>query len=397
MNKDIQLMDVKRQHEEHQEEYEKAVIDVLRSGRYIGGENVENFEKEFAEYVGAKYAISCGNGTDSIVIALKALNIGQGDEVITVPFTFFSTAEGIVAVGAKPVFVDVDEKTYCMNPDLIEKAITKNTKAIFPVHIYGNSANMDRINEIAKKHNLYVITDCAQSTGTEYNGSRSNTIGDVSCYSFFPTKILGCDGDGGMIVTNNEDIARACRSYKVHGSGADGLYTLKKNYEKKKMTLPKNMPLGESKYYNYLIGYNSRLDAVQAALLRVKLKYLDSFVSRRRKNASLYNAALKNTNYITPFEANNTKHSYYIYALKHEKASEIMDKLHSVGIACGTYYPVPLHLQGAFAELGYHEGDFPVTEDLVKTTFAIPVFPELTDEEINYIIEELIKVAEEVK
>lgn len=394
--KEIQLMDVKRQHEEHREEYEKAVIDVLRSGRYIGGNNVEEFEKEFSQYIGTKYAISCGNGTDSIVIALKALNIGQGDEVITVPFTFFATAEGIASVGAKPVFVDVDERTYCMNPDLIEDAITERTKAIFPVHIYGHSADMDKINKIAKKHNLYVITDCAQSTGTEYKGQRANTIGDVSCFSFFPTKILGCDGDGGMIVTNNEDIARACRAYKVHGSGADGLYTLKKEYKSKNAILPSSMPLGESKYYNYLIGYNSRLDAIQAALLRVKLKYINSFVERRRKNAQIYNEELKCTNYITPYEEKNTKHSYYIYALKHKDAEKIMEKLHAVGIACGTYYPVPLHLQGAFTYLGYKEGDFPITEKLVKTTFAIPVFPELTDDERNYIITELKKADKEI-
>lgn len=394
--KEVQLMDVRRQHDEHREEYEKAVIDVLRSGRYIGGENVEKFESEFAKYIGVKYAISCGNGTDSIVIALKALNIGQGDEVITVPFTFFATAEGIASVGAKPVFVDVDERTYCMNPDLIEDAITERTKAIFPVHIYGHSADMDKINKIAKKHNLYVITDCAQSTGTEYKGQRANTIGDVSCFSFFPTKILGCDGDGGMIVTNNEDIARACRAYKVHGSGADGLYTLKKEYKSKNAILPSSMPLGESKYYNYLIGYNSRLDAIQAALLRVKLKYINSFVERRRKNAQIYNEELKCTNYITPYEEKNTKHSYYIYALKHKDAEKIMEKLHAVGIACGTYYPVPLHLQGAFTYLGYKEGDFPITEKLVKTTFAIPVFPELTDDERNYIITELKKADKEI-
>lgn len=387
----IQLMDVKRQHDEHKEEYENAVLDVLRSGKYIGGENVENFEKEFADYIGVKYGISCGNGTDAIVIALRALGIGPGDEVITVPFTFFATAEGIAAVGATPVFVDVDENTYCMDTNLIEEAITEKTKALLPVHIYGQSANMDEINRIAKKHNLYVITDCAQSTGTEYKGSRAKTIGDVSCFSFFPTKILGCDGDGGMIVTNDENIAKACRSYKVHGSGSDGLQTLKKQYEKNGIEYPKNMPVGENKYYNYLIGYNSRLDAIQASLLRVKLHYLDDFVNRRRENANFYNKELENTDYIVPFEMENTKHSYYIYALKHEKAQEIMEKLHSAGIACGTYYPVPLHLQGAFNYLGYKEGDFPVAEHLVKTTFAIPIFPELTKEEKEYIVMELKK------
>lgn len=385
----IQLMNVQRQHEQHAAEYEKAVIDVLRSGLYIGGPNVAAFEEEFAAYAGAKYGISCGNGTDAIVLALRALNIGGGDEVITVPFTFFATAEGIAAVGATPVFVDVDKDTYCMDATQIEAKITNKTKAIMPVHIYGHSADMDSINAIAKKHNLFVITDCAQSAGTEYKGSRANTLGDVSCYSFFPTKNLGCDGDGGMVVTDNEDIARACRSYKVHGSGADGLHTLKERYAARGEKLPANMPVGANKYYNYLIGYNSRLDALQAALLRVKLTHLDEFVAGRRKNAEMYNEALKDTEYGRPYEASYTKHSYYIYALQHENAQEIMEKLQKAGVPCGTYYPIPLHLQGAFAHLGYKEGDFPVTEKLARTTFAIPVFPELNDDERTYIIDAL--------
>lgn len=391
----IQLMNVQRQHEHYAAEYEKAVLDVLRSGLYIGGPNVAAFEEEFAAYAGAKYGISCGNGTDAIVLALRALNIGSGDEVITVPFTFFATAEGIAAVGATPVFVDVDKDTYCMDASQIEAKITNKTKAIMPVHIYGHSADMDSINAIARKHNLFVVTDCAQSAGTEYNGSRANTLGDVSCYSFFPTKNLGCDGDGGMVVTDNEDIARACRSYKVHGSGADGLHTLKEHYAAKKEKLPENMPVGENKYYNYLIGYNSRLDALQAALLRVKLTHLDEFVEGRRKNAELYNEALKDTEFKRPYEASYTKHSYYIYALQHKNAQEIMEKLQKKGVPCGTYYPVPLHLQGAFAYLGYKKGDFPVTEKLSETTFAIPVFPELNDDERTYIIDALKSAIED--
>lgn len=392
--KRIQLMNIERQHEVYAEEYESAAISVLRSGVYIGGSEVATFEEEFANYEGAKYGTSCGNGTDALVIALRALGIGQGDEVITVSWTFFATAESIGAVGATPVFVDVDAKTYCMNPKLAEKAITSKTKAILPVHFYGQSCDMDELRRICKKHNLYLITDCAQSAGTEYKGSRKNTLGDVSCFSFFPTKNLGCDGDGGMILTDNEDIARACRSLKVHGSGKDGLWTLKREYELKGKKMPDNMPVGESKYYNYLIGYNSRLDAIQAAILRKKLTHLDEFIEGRRKNARLYNEALANTTYITPFESKDGLHSYYIYALKHENAQLIMERLKEAGVPCGTYYPVPLHLQGAFAHLGYKEGDLPITEELSKTTFAIPVFPELCDEERNYIIEQLLKVLE---
>lgn len=385
----IQLMNVQRQHETYASEYEEAAINVLRSGGYIGGTEVSSFEEEFAAYEGAKYGISCGNGTDAIVLALRALGIGNGDEVITVSWTFFATAESIATVGATPVFIDVCPDTYCMNPELIEAAITEKTKAVLPVHFYGNSCDMDAIREICKKHNLYLIADCAQSAGTEYKGTRAGTLGDVSCFSFFPTKNLGCDGDGGMVLTDNEEVARACRSLKVHGSGKDGLWTLKREYAMRGEELPANMPVGESKYYNYLIGYNSRLDAIQAAILRKKLTHLDEFIDGRRKNAVLFNAAFAETECVTPVEAKDAYHSYYIYALKHDNAAEIMEKLKENGVPCGTYYPVPLHLQGVFAPLGYKEGDLPVTEDLSKTTFAIPVFPEMYDEERDYIIEQV--------
>lgn len=385
----IQLMNVQRQHETYASEYEEAALRVLRSGRYIGGEEVSSFEEEFAAYEGSKFGISCGNGTDAIVLALRALGIGKGDEVITVSWTFFATAESIAAVGATPVFIDVCPDTYCMNPKLIEAEITEKTKAVLPVHFYGNSCDMDAIREICKKHKLYLIADCAQSAGTEYKGSRKGTLGDVSCFSFFPTKNLGCDGDGGMVLTDNEDVARACRSLKVHGSGEDGLWTLKREYALRGEELPTNLPVGESKYYNYLIGYNSRLDAIQAAILRKKLTHLDEFIGGRRKNADLFNLAFAETECVTPTEAKDAFHSYYIYALKHNNATEIMEKLKENGVPCGTYYPVPLHLQGAFASLGYKEGDLPVTEDLSKTTFAIPVFPEMYDEERDYIVEQV--------
>lgn len=391
----IQLMNVQRQHETHAAEYEEAALGVLRSGGYIGGTEVSSFEEEFAAYEGAKFGISCGNGTDAIVLALRALGIGKGDEVITVSWTFFATAESIAAVGATPVFVDVCADTYCMDSKLAEAAITEKTKAILPVHFYGQSCDVEALREICKKHNLYLIMDCAQSAGTRYKGERKNTLGDVSCFSFFPTKNLGGDGDGGMVLTDNADVAKACRSLKVHGSGKDGLWTLKREYELKRMKFPENMPVGESKYYNYLIGYNSRLDAVQAAILRKKLTHLDEFVEGRRKNAQFFNEALKDTEYMTPIEGEGSYHSYYIYALKHPNAPKIMEKLKANGVPCGTYYPVPLHLQGAFAQFGYKEGDLPITEELSKTSFAVPVFPELYDEEREYIIEQLKKALED--
>ena len=382
----IQLMDVKRQHEKYASEYEEAALNVLRSGRYIGGEEVTSFENEFASWLGAKHAVSCANGTEAIVMALRALGIGSGDEVITVSWTFFATSEGILTVGARPVLVDVYPDTYCINVEAAEAAITEKTKAILAVHFYGNCCDMEKLRAVCKKHNLWLITDCAQSTGTTYKGERSETLGDIACFSFFPTKILGCDGDGGAIVTDNEDIATACRALKAHGSGKDGLSTIKKRFAQKGEEIPADYPQGESKYYNYVVGYNSRLDAIQAAILRKKLTHLDEFVLGRRANAAYYNEALKDTEYITPFEEKNTEHAYYIYALKHPKAAEIMDVLKANGIACGTYYPVPLHLQVPFLAIGYKAGDFPVTEELAKTSFAIPVFPELTEEEREFIV-----------
>ena len=383
----ISLMNVQRQHEAHADEYEAAALSVLRSGSYIGGPEVTSFEEEFAAYEGAKYGISCGNGTDALVLALRALGIGSGDEVITVSWTFFATAESIAAVGATPVFVDVKSDTYCMDEALVEPAITDKTKAILAVHFYGQSCDMDQLRAICSKHNLFLVADCAQSTGTRYKSKRKNTLGDVSCFSFFPTKNLGCDGDGGMILTNDEKIARACKSLKLHGSGKDGLETLKRMYAMKNLSFPENMPIGESKYYNYLVGCNSRLDAIQAAILRKKLTHIEEFVDGRRKNAELYNEAFKDLPVITPVEAEYSYHSYYIYALKHPNAQQIMDKLKEAGVPTGTYYPVPLHLQGAFSQLGYKRGDLPVTEELSESTFVLPIFPELNDEERSFIID----------
>lgn len=391
MSDKIQLMNVKRQHEEHAELYERAALEVLRSGVYIGGEQVKAFEEEFAAFCGRKHAISCGNGTDALVLALRALGVGAGDEVITVSFTFFATAESIAAVGATPVFVDADERTYCMDAGCIEKAITKHTKAILPVHIYGHCADMDAINAIARKHGLYVIEDCAQAAGSTYKGKPAGALSDVACFSFFPTKNLGADGDGGMVVTDDEDVARACRSLKVHGSGEDGIHTLKSIYRRRGEPFPEGMPLGKDKYHNYLIGYNSRLDAVQAAVLREKLKLLPAFVEGRRANAAAYDAALAGTGYQTPYVAPDCGHSYYIYAVRHRDAQAIMKRLQARGIPCGSYYPIALHLQGVFAQLGGKVGDLPVTERLCGETMAIPVYPELYKEERDMVIATLLE------
>jgi len=389
----INLMDIKRQHEEHAQEYETAALEVLRSGNYIMGENVKAFEKEFAEYVGVKYAVSCGNGTDALHIALRACGIKPGDEVITTPFTFFATAEAIASVGAIPVFVDCDENTYCIDASIIEDAVTQKTKAIIPVHFYGQPADMDKINSIAKKHNLVVIEDSAQASGSLYKGKKTGNLGNAGCFSFFPTKTLGCDGDGGMITTNDAHIAEAASAIRVHGSGLNGLKTY--NYLKGENLLneEKDIDLSTPKYYNFIIGQNSRLDELQAAILRKKLTHLDDFIERRRAHALKYNTMLKSTSYRIPSEVQDSVNTYYLYALMHPKAQEIMAELKKNGIGTGTYYPVPLHEQKVFESLGYKHGDFPVAEKLSAQTFTIPVFPELQEEEQDFIISILKKFA----
>lgn len=386
----IPLINLKKQYETIKDFADEKILEVLHSAQYIMGQNVKNFEKEFASYMGIKHAITVGNGTDALIIALKALGIGEKDEVITSPFTFFSTAESIAAVGAVPVFVDVKPDTFNIDSTGIEAKITSNTKAILPVHIFGQPADMDEINTIAKKHNLKVIEDACQAVGAEYKGKKTGTLGDIACFSFFPTKNLGCAGDGGAIVTDNDELATICRALKTHGSGENGqkAYNIMNNIsedvaEDKSVDNTVYNPL---KYYNYLIGHNSRLDELQAALLRVKLPQLDKWNELRRKHACLYNSKLKETELVVPFEDDQVKHVYHMYMLQSENRTEMINYLKENGIATGVYYPVPLHLQKAFLNLGYKEGDMPNAEYLSHRTFAIPMFAELTKEEQEYIV-----------
>jgi len=386
----IPLINLKKQYETIKTECDRKVLDLLSSAQYIMGENVKAFEKEFSEYLGVKHCISVANGTDALIIALKVLGIGEGDEVITTPFTFFATAEAISAVGATPVFCDVRLETFNMDPDKIEKKITKNTKAIIPVHIFGQPCDMDEINDIAKRHNLYVIEDACQAVGSQYKGKMIGTLGDIACFSFFPTKNLGCAGDGGMIVTNDDNIAIICKALRAHGSGENGkkAYNILNNIneEVEEDTKQDNTIYNPLKYYNYLIGHNSRLDEIQAAILRVKLPYLDEWNDKRRQIAKYYNEELKDTKLVTPYEDENVKHIYHMYILQSERREELVSYLKEKGIATGIYYPIPLHLQEAYTYLGYKEGDMPNAEYLSKRTFAIPMFAELTDEEKEYIV-----------
>lgn len=391
----ISLIDLKEQYKGIKEQCDKAALEVLNSANYIMGTNVVEFEKEFCEYLGAKHSISVGNGTDALVIALKAMGIGVGDEVITTPFTFFATAESISAVGAKPVFVDVVLDTFNIDVSKIEEKITDKTKAIMPVHIFGQPADMDEIMEIAKKNNLYVIEDACQAIGSEYKGRKIGTIGDVACFSFFPTKNLGCAGDGGMIVTNNDKLATIIKGLRVHGSGENGqkAYNVINNIDEEvvKNTEGNDTVYNPLKYYNYLIGFNSRLDTLQAAILRIKLKKIDEWNNRRNDIAKIYNEGLKECDLVTPFEKDDLKHVYHMYILQSEKREEILTYLKEQGIATGVYYPIPLHLQKVYRDLGHKEGDFPNSEYLSHRTFAIPMFAELNESQIEYIINAIKK------
>lgn len=392
----IPLIDLRAQYNSISKELDKATIDVLSSAAYIMGKNVTEFEKEFAGYIGTKHAISVGNGTDALVIALKALGIGEGDEVITSTFTYFASAECISAVGATPVFVDVEKDTFNIDPDKIEEKITERTKAIIPVHIFGQSADMDKINIIAKKHNLKVIEDACQAVGAKYKGKMIGTLSDVACFSFFPTKNLSCAGDGGMIVTSDDNVATIAIALRTHGSGETGqkAYNLLNNITEEVVTSKSgdDTVYNPLKYYNYLIGYNSRLDAIQAAILRVKLPYLDKWNSRRKEIAKIYDEELIDSNVITPRVREENDTVYHQYVLQSDNREEVLAKLKEKGIATGVYYPVPLHLQKVYTDLGYKEGDMPVAEYLSHRTFAIPVYPELSEEQIQYIVDSIKNV-----
>jgi len=389
----IPLIDLKAQYKSIAEDLDRVTKEVLSSANYIMGKNVIEFEKEFAEYIGVKHAISVGNGTDALVIALKSLGIGSGDEVITSTFTYFASAEAISAVGATPVFVDVEKETFNIDPTKIEEKITKKTKAIIPVHIFGQSARMDELNEIARKYKLKVVEDAAQAVGSKYKDKMIGTLGDVACFSFFPTKNLSCAGDGGMIVTNDDSIATIATALRTHGSGETGqrAYNLLNNITEEVETFKggDDTVYNPLKYYNYLIGFNSRLDAIQAAILRVKLPHLNGWNERRREIAKIYDKELKDSNVVLPTIDSENETVYHQYVLQSDDREAMLSKLKEKGIATGVYYPIPLHLQKVYKDLGYKEGDMPVAEYLSHRTFAIPVYPELTQSEINYIVESI--------
>ncbi len=385
----ISLLDLQKQYEMLRNELEPAISKVLSSSQYIMGPEVKNFEEEVSQYLGCSYAVSCANGTDALVLALTGLGIGPDDEVITSPFTFFATAEAISRVGATPVFVDVIKETYNIDPSLIEAKITSRTKAVLPVHIFGQPVQMDEIISIAKKYNLLVIEDACQAIGATYKGQRTGAIADAGCFSFFPTKNLACFGDGGLITTNNENTYKIIKALRAHGSGIAGQEAyniINKCEEKISEKENDNTVYNPAKYYNYLIGFNSRLDELQAAILRVKLKYLDQWNVLRQKHALRYNDKLKESNLILPENIADINNVYHQYVVQSEKRDDLISFLKDKGISTGVYYPVPLHLQKVYKGLGYKPGDLPVSEYLSHRTLALPVYPELSTDEQDYII-----------
>lgn len=357
----VPLLDLKRQYRSIKNELDQAVLSVLADTKFIMGPEVTIFEKEAAEYCGSKFSIGVASGTDALLLALRACDVGPGDEVITPSFTFFSTAGTITRLGATPVFVDIYPDTYNIAPEQIESKITPKTKVIMPVHLYGKCADMDKINQIASKHHLKVVEDAAQAIGSKYKSKRAGAMGDFGCFSFFPSKNLGAAGDGGMITTSDPEMAEFIRILRIHGA--------------------------KPKYFHSFIGYNSRLDTIQAAILSVKLKYLDGWTAIRREHASVYNSAFKGLDIITPKEEDFNYHIYnqYTIAVKNRDKLSVVLKENQIGYEI--YYPVPLHLQECYRSLGYKEGDLPVTERKAKDVISLPIYPELTAEEQDFVIE----------
>lgn len=357
------MVDLRGQYKKIKPEVDAAIREVLDSTAFINGPAVKTFQKNLEEYLGVKHVIPCGNGTDALQVALMALELQPGDEVITTSFTFIATAEVIALLKLTPVLVDVDPDTFNIDPKAIEHAITPKTKAIIPVHLFGQCADMHTIKDIAKKHNLYVVEDTAQAIGAEYtcynsgNMKKAGTLGDIGCTSFFPSKNLGCYGDGGAICTNNDDLAAQMRSVVNHGM--------------------------KVRYYHDFIGINSRLDSIQAAVLNIKLNHLDEYNRARKKAAAYYNEAFANHPKIkTPVTASFSNHVFHQYTLvlKDIAREGLMKHLAGKGIASAIYYPVPLHLQKAYLDPRYKEGDFPVTEALSKSVISLPIHTELTEE-----------------
>jgi dTDP-4-amino-4,6-dideoxygalactose transaminase len=365
----IPYIDLQLQYQSIKPEIDAAVLKVLASAQFILGDEVAAFEREFAAFCGAQEAVALNSGTSALHAALLAAGIGAGDEVITVPFTFVATAATIVYAGARPIFVDIDPQTYTMAPEHIERAITPRTKAIMPVHLYGQPADMDPIMEIARRRGLMVIEDAAQAHGAVYKGRRCGSIGDMAGFSFYPGKNLGAYGEGGALTTNDPALARKVRLLRNWGE--------------------------ERRYEHSIKAYNYRMDGIQGAILRVKLRYLEDWTEQRRAHATAYRRLLADTGIGTPAERPDCRHVYHVFAvrLRHRDASR--DQLQAAGIHTGVHYPIPVHLQPAYQDLGYRPGDFPVSETVARKVLSLPIYPELTPRQVETVVS-AVRAAEEI-
>lgn len=355
----IPFLDLKSQYLSIETDLQKAVLDALASTRYALGPEVSEFEKEFATYCQTAYCVAVNSGTSALHLALLAGGIQPGDEVITTPITFVATTAAILYANAKPVFVDVRESDFTLDPTRIESAITPKTKAILPVHLYGQCANMDPILEIARKHKLIVIEDAAQAHGAEYKGRRAGSMGDMGCFSFYPGKNLGACGEGGAVTTSNAQYDRTLRMLREWGQ--------------------------EKKYHHVMQGFNYRMDNIQGAALRVKLRRLEAWTEGRRTHARAYRELLKNSKVSIPQELPGNRHVWHVYAVRHANRDALQTHLNNKGIQTGIHYPIPVHLCPAYSNLGYKKGDFPIAERMANEVLSIPMFPELTREQIQIV------------
>ncbi len=363
----VPFVDLKAQYASIKNEIDPAIARVIEDTAFIMGREVRAFESAFADYLGARFCIGVNNGTAALQLALMACGIGPGDEVIAPSFTFFATAEAISVLGAKPVFVDIDPVSYTIDPAKVEAAITPRTRALIPVHLYGQAADLDPILAIAKRHKLRVIEDAAQAHGAEYKQQRVGALGDAGCFSFYPSKNLGAYGEAGAIVTNDEELAQKLRLLRDHGS--------------------------TSKYAHAIVGYNFRMEEIQAAVLNVKLPHLNDWNNQRRRHASVYGDLLKHCGVGLPQEKEYARHVYHVYAIQTEKRDELQQRLTVAGIQTGVHYPIPIHLQPAYLSLGYKSGDLPVTEKLSLRVLSLPMFPELSHNQLRFIGESLQKIS----
>ena len=355
----VPFVDLKAQYEEIKKEINSAIGEVLRNTSFILGPAVERFEENYAQFLGSRHCIGTNSGTSAIMVALMAAGVQAGDEVITVPNSFIATVEPIVLLGAKPVFVDVDEVTRNIDVSKINSVVTTKTKAIIPVHLYGHPVDMDPILKVSHKYNLIVIEDAAQAHAAKYKGKKTGSIGNIGCFSFYPGKNLGAYGEGGMLSTDDDDIAEKAKIIRDHGS--------------------------VNKYNHVRIGLNARMSGLQGAILDVKLKYLEMWTTMRRRNAQFYNQLLKSNDVLTPFEADYARHVYHIYAIQTKKRSSLQDYLKSRKVGVGVHYPNSLHLEKSLSYLGHRKGDFPVSEKLANEVLSLPMYPELKREQIEYV------------